>query len=605
MRKCAGSLTIAGLLVLFALPLGASTGMRVSTVAGSGGAGVKDGSVSSATFVMPFGIAVAPNGDIFVSDTGAQRIRRIRNGVVTTIAGTGTPVEGGLWVEGGFAQKPARFNQPVGIVAGRGGDLYVADSMNHVIRKIDSAGNVSIYAGSPVLAGHNDGPRLAATFERPFALAIDRAGNLYVGDMGVGVRRIFSDGTVITLPIPITEPTGIAVSPGSNGAVFIASPKGIYVMRYPPLVDSPWTPNPATVNWLPNTDNRSATDLKTVGDIGHPLMIAALNDSIVIYTDAVSGSVRRYNNYYEEVTVLTGDAGDDVRNDIAGYRDGPISSALLTQPAGVAVDRDGGVLIADAGNRRIRKLSKFSLRTAVYAEGTAVAPPRDPKTEYRISHVGNSFVFNADWETSIQRPLETGLNASRLVPNKTISVVPFRVITREYWNDLTYIDSVIDPNNTDAVLLQFNALQFDGYPYNMAPDWAAFKARLARTSQRLARLKIPLIVVVEPLPDEFAPSEYIEHFITRGWHDAFPMSSVRKQIEQACRELRIPYIGMFPAFIAEENRPNHRPLYGTFDPHINAAGRAFEAKVLEAALETPALKRYLNSSGAAAESSDR
>jgi hypothetical protein len=114
----------------------------VSTLSGSGSTGYGDGSAREASFMMPMGIANGLDGDVYVADAAAQRIRVVdREGTVRTLAGSGTPDASGVWVPGGYADGAAaqsRFNRPAAVAVGADARVYVADSYNHCIRVIST-----------------------------------------------------------------------------------------------------------------------------------------------------------------------------------------------------------------------------------------------------------------------------------------------------------------------------------------------------------------------------------------------------------------------------------------------------------------------------------
>jgi len=150
----------------------------VSTIAGSATAGFRDGTGTSARFHTPHGMAVDSSGNVYVADDDNHRIRKITAaGVVSTLAGSGT---GGHRDGTGTA---AQFNRPYGVALDTSGNVYVADSHNHRIRKITAAGEVSTIAGSGT-GGHRDGTGTSAQFNNPRGVAVDTSGNLYVADMG-------------------------------------------------------------------------------------------------------------------------------------------------------------------------------------------------------------------------------------------------------------------------------------------------------------------------------------------------------------------------------------------------------------------------------------
>jgi sugar lactone lactonase YvrE len=170
---------------------------NVTTIAGrAGDYGSNDGGLGIARFDTPSALAVARDGTLFISDTGNNTIRRrAANGTVSTFAGfAGTPGS-----TNGVGPV-ARFNAPLGLALAANGDLFVADSGNHVIRRISSGGSVTTFAGGAELWGAADGKGDQARFNGPVGLVFDRAGNLLVADsFNHAIRKITPDGTVTTL----------------------------------------------------------------------------------------------------------------------------------------------------------------------------------------------------------------------------------------------------------------------------------------------------------------------------------------------------------------------------------------------------------------------
>jgi serine/threonine protein kinase, bacterial len=153
----------------------------VTTIAGGGGRGYKgsgnvDDTGASASFNNPQGVTIDANGNLFVNDTYSNRIRKIEpTGVVTTIAGSGYPSKS----DG--TGKSSGFDHPHGIAVSASGDLFVADYNNHTIRKITPSGIVTTIAGSGK-RGDCDGEGKSASFSAPFGIAIDPFENLIVAD---------------------------------------------------------------------------------------------------------------------------------------------------------------------------------------------------------------------------------------------------------------------------------------------------------------------------------------------------------------------------------------------------------------------------------------
>ena len=146
----------------------------VSTLAGSGASGYADGTGTSAKFDYPIGVAVDGAGNVYVADEYNHRIRKITaSGVVSTLAGSASGYTDGTGTS-------AKFAYPTGVAVDGAGNVYVADGSNHRIRKITASGVVSTLAGSA--SGYTDGTGTSAKFKNPYGVAVDGAGNVYVGD---------------------------------------------------------------------------------------------------------------------------------------------------------------------------------------------------------------------------------------------------------------------------------------------------------------------------------------------------------------------------------------------------------------------------------------
>ena len=169
----------------------------VSTLAGSAGvSGSADGTGSAARFNQPQGVAVDATGNVYVADTGNHTIRQITpGGVVSTLAG----LAGSSGSANGTGSA-ARFYQPEGVAVDSSGNVYVADTWNHTLRKIAAGGVVSTLAGSAGNYGTANGTGSTARFYQPQGVAVDSAGTVYVADTGnQTLRKITSAGAVTTL----------------------------------------------------------------------------------------------------------------------------------------------------------------------------------------------------------------------------------------------------------------------------------------------------------------------------------------------------------------------------------------------------------------------
>ncbi len=210
-----------------------STGGRVRTLAGSGVPGFTDGTGTGASFFMPSGLAVRRDnfgsiswtggtngfGTIFVADQGNNTIRVISNNgqVGTYVGAAGQPGTAN------GSRTTARLYKPTGLTFDGDGNLYIADTGNHTIRKVNVLGTVTTFAGTPGVSGLMDGPAGQSLFNEPEGLAVDAEKNLYVTDTGNGViRKITPSGVVSTLlvlgnvPVINSQPASQTVSAGGT-----------------------------------------------------------------------------------------------------------------------------------------------------------------------------------------------------------------------------------------------------------------------------------------------------------------------------------------------------------------------------------------------------
>jgi sugar lactone lactonase YvrE len=334
-----------------------SSPLTVTTLAGQAGShGSTNGIGSAARFYLPADVAVDHAGNVYVADTVNHTIRKIApDATVTTLAGTPTV--------GGYADGPgasALFANPAGVALDRAGFVYVSDTDNSVIRKITPAGVVSTLAGTPHKPGTADGAGSAAGFNGPSGIVVDAAGNVYVADtLNQAIRKITPEGLVSTL-------AGAAYSPGHIDGIGSAArfwgPQGLALDAAGNLyvADSNLSTirkvvlATATVTTVASRNNWSGSDdgPATTAQFNNPSGIAVDNSGNLYVADTDNHTIRQITPA-GVVTTIAGLAG------VGAGDDGVGTVARFNYPTGIAVDDAGNLYIADTNNHTIR-LAYFS-----------------------------------------------------------------------------------------------------------------------------------------------------------------------------------------------------------------------------------------------------
>lgn len=332
--------------------------LTIRTFAGSPAPGATNGPGPVARFDHPAGLATDLSGNIYVADTENSTIRKITpDGTVTTIAG----LAGSFGTNDNFGSS-ARFYGPEAIAANSAGQLFVTDSANSTIRKI-SGGTVSTFAGVAGVSNSFDGAGANAQFFHPEGVATDSGGNVYVADTwNHTIRKITPGGTVTTLAglagnfgaadgtnskARFNRPTGIAVDSATN--VFIADSLNHTIRKI--------TPNGTVITiaglagvWGSSDGTNNAARFYLPEGIG----IATNGDLFV--TDSGNQLVRKVSPTGTNWVVTTV-AG---LNGVAGSANGTGTNAQFNFPAAIGFDTAGYLYIADIGNNTIRSTRVIS-----------------------------------------------------------------------------------------------------------------------------------------------------------------------------------------------------------------------------------------------------
>ncbi len=297
-------------------------GGGISTYAGTGASGYSgDGAAAtSAALNNPEGVAVASNGDVYITDTDNNVVRKVAfaTGVITTVAGNGSPGSTG---DGGAATS-ARLKSPEDVFVAASGDFYIADTGNHEIRKVSAAtGIITTVAGNGSPGSTGDlGAATSARLNSPRGIAVAANGDMYIGDRSNNkVRKV----TALTGIITTYAGTGTAGYSGDGGLATLA-----------------------------RLDRLQGIHLASNGD----LYIADANNNAIRKVSSLTGLITTFAG-----TGTAGFSGDG----------GAATAARLNAPEAVHLNTAGELYIADTANNRIRMVNSAGIITTVVGTGTA------------------------------------------------------------------------------------------------------------------------------------------------------------------------------------------------------------------------------------------
>ncbi|MEU2870421.1 NHL repeat-containing protein [Streptomyces olivoreticuli] len=346
----------------------------IVTVAGTGTAGyVADGGPAAGTSLYyPRGVALDAAGNLYIGDQSNHRVRKVSpNGIITTVAGNGTP---GFVSDGGPALGTS-LNNPIGVAVDGARNLYIADTNNHRVRKVSPNGIITTVAGNGQAGFVSDGgPAVATKLNTPHAVAVDAAGNLYIADYANHrVRKVTPNGIITT--VAGNGQAGFVSDGGPAIATKLNGPTGVAVDAAGNLYIGEW--NGHRVRKV--DQNGIITTVAGNGVAGYvsdggPAVATRLNVPGAVAVDAAGSLyIAEYSNQrvrkVDADGIITTVAGDGVAGYVADG--GPAVGTRLYGPIGVAVDTAGSLYIADYSNHRVRK---------VYG-AAAVVPPTPPAAD--------------------------------------------------------------------------------------------------------------------------------------------------------------------------------------------------------------------------------
>lgn len=331
---------IASFVLFIACASGPSSSATVETVAGTTAVrGATDGPVQDALFSRPEGLAVGPDGSLYVVEPLQGRIRKVNtDGVVTTIVDEET--------------SDVDLRLPSRIAVGLGGNLYVTDAGNNRVVKIDAEGNVATVTGTGE-RGYVDGPIAEAQFIFPIGISVATDGTVYVADSGnARVRKITPDGVVTTVagsgekgfkdgPAAEAQFKGLnELAVDSTGNIYVTEADGERVRKISP---------DGIVTTAAGSGERGFADGDvTKAKFNGPAGIAVDAAGNLYVAEFLNNRIRKIVQG-EQVSTIAG-------TDAAGSKDGTADEAQFNAPYGITVDAQGAIYVADSGNHVIRKL---------------------------------------------------------------------------------------------------------------------------------------------------------------------------------------------------------------------------------------------------------
>ena len=384
------------------------SGGTITTVAGNGAFGFAGdgGPATSAEWRQAQGIAVDSAGNLYIADSGNNRIRRVTNGIISTVAGNG---RAGYAGDGGLAVN-AELKDPAGVAADASGNLYIADLGNARVRKVFD-GVITTIAGNGTPAFGGDGGPATIAALLPTALAVDAMGDLYIADALDRIREV------------------------SNGVIHTVAGNG--------------TPG-----------FTGDGDAATSAELDQPDGVAVDSAGNLFIADSVNGRVRRVAKGIIATVAGGGGVGD--------Y--GPATKAQLVLPMGVALDRSGNLYIADSGSDRLRKVSNGVITTVAGNgipgssgdKGPALNAELSEPTAVAVDPAGNLYVTSTSSVRKISSGIITTIAGPGGLTNNLELIAPYG-LALDAAGDLfianTYADCILEISNQPASTVagsQFN-----------------------------------------------------------------------------------------------------------------------------------------------------
>ena len=322
----------------------------MTAVAGVAGLG-DGGPATHARLLDPNGVAIDADGTVYITDTGNRRVRKVdAEGVITTFAGTGEQGDGG---DGGPATS-AQFYYPGGIAIDSAGNVYITDLYGHRVRKVDTEGIITTFAGTGE-AGDEDkdgdigdgGPATSAQLHYPAGLAFDADDNLYIADAGNSrIRKVTRMGEDYIITTFAGSERSFSGDDGPAAEAQLSSPLGFEI-------DGDGNFYLTDLYYDRNRVRKIDTEgiITTLAETTSIGGVTVGADGSVFISEVGAGRILRLSPS-GEFSIIAGSAKSGFSGD-----GGPATQAQLHKPKGIELDADGNVYVADSENNRVRKLT--------------------------------------------------------------------------------------------------------------------------------------------------------------------------------------------------------------------------------------------------------
>jgi hypothetical protein len=481
----------------------------ITTVAGSDVAGYSGnaGQATAAELNYPRGVAVNAGGNLYIADFNNNCIREVNaaSGVITTVAGTTTA---GYTGDGGQATA-AELHDPTAVAVDARGDLYIADTVNQVIREVNVAtGVITTVAGNGIAGyGGDNGPASAAELTTPTGIALDANGDLFIADVGNNRIREVNLSTHIITTVAGDGTAGFSGDAGPATGAELNSPSGIAVDTAGDLFIADFynhrVREVSAATGLITTVAGSGTagysgdgGSATAADLDNPWNVAVDDCGNFYIADYGENAIREVNFTSDVITSVTGGEG------AAGYAGdgGPVTAASMSAPASIALDAAGDLFVADAGNSVIREIAvgapsfalsgptagTFSAGVSVTIQWTAGYVQAGHVTKISLGYDSDATAFDAN-QHWIEIDQISAANGAGSYTWNTTGLAGGTYYLSGYIYDFAISKAVSTSLSTPIVIRDYFALSgptsgLYAAGQNVAIDWTAGGAAAGRTT---------------------------------------------------------------------------------------------------------------------------